>query len=355
MNSLIWNKKAKKNGLISLLVTLAVILALVIAGPVNAVNIKIQTDKPVYSKEDGVIKFTLSVDIDRNEIVPIKYLTLKISNGKECRFNPDGSHSCPNIIITKINSGTEATGNMTAEGWGFENPDDKIEKKETEFGYGYGIGSEPGKDGFKGELLYEIEWNFVADGAQPGRYEANLEAYAEGAKEFTYVSRSTQKFNIKPLIPLPAVMDSAEVLGRLGEIRSLNGFYGFKNQDLTFGASLKSTKDGKIRGRTSLDLYAEKADSTKLYLNIEIRNPDYSMISFTKDLIEYDGKATFEYSKTKQGIWSNGKRTGYEAPAKADGEITVHVKIENGKVTISSADPKLPFDVETLVTHFIYD
>jgi hypothetical protein len=350
MYSLLRTKHAKKRKIVSFLATAMIILALFYAGPVKAVYVNVETDKAVYDPGDVVV-FTASIDVQRNEIVPITKLKLIIKDVKECEFDLDGSNACPNIEITKLNAGVETEGDRMADGWGYENQGDELEEKETDFGFGYGFTDEPLKSGMDGELLYEIKWDFGADGVDGGNYEANIEAYAEGDKDFIYTQHAAQKFNIKP--PTKTYAESEAVISaRNGDIFMLNNLDAFKKEDINFNADLKSTTDGGLRGRASLNLYTEKDDSTKQ--SLEVRMTDFELISFSESLIEYTADAEIIFSQTKNGIWANGKRVGSEAPIRIQRVIPVYIRVENGIVAVSSNSIILPFNAEVMVTGFSF-
>ncbi len=351
------NKKAKKSEALSIITTLLIILGLVIAGPVEAVKINVKTDKPVYSKDDSAVTFQVSIDIQKYERVPIKELALKINDGyKVCEFSPDGSNSCDNIEITLLNPGQEEQGSLMGKGNGFVNESDNQKNQETNFGFGYGYGEQPGKSGLNGELKYEIVWNIADEKDLPqGKFKATLEAYDENeGTHYTYTSKKVTNFFIGPN-PQTTVTDQATIKAKDGEINDIKGLSEFNKVDALFNAEIKKLSSDELRGATTLSLYGEKEDTTKVKLYLEIRSDGYTQLTeFTEDKIEFAGNAKFEYSKTKIGKWANGKREGSGEKESLAGNIEVNVNIEDGKVTVSSDDEKIKFNVELPITSFNY-
>ena len=355
MTNIIRNKQAKKRNIVSLFLTLTIILALVVAGPVQAVKVNLKTDRGVYSRENTVVTFESAVDIQRNERVPITLLRLKIldqvgNEFKICEFMPDGSNACPNLDITLLNPGDETVGDRNGEGFGFVNEGDEPDTAETDFGFGYGFEDETGNSGFNGELKYEIMWDLEADDVPNGKYQAVLEAFAEDTEsQYTYISKRPKTFHVK-LNPADEVSEEEKaVIGsRDGEIISINSITGFDKDKADFSAALRRTivgEDDVIEGTTSLNLYGEKEDGTKVNLEIRMKDKQFEFVEFTKEKIELNGKATFDYHKTKKGT----------SPVKSMGTIEdISLVIDDGKIMMSSTDPDMPFEAELIINSFSF-
>ena len=153
-----------------------IVIAIILAGPVEAVRVNVSTDKPVYSRDDTTVTFMIGVDIERNERVPIQDLTLRINDiYKVCEFAVDGSNSCDGITITPVDQGQESTGDLQGTGEGFFTPSDDIKKRDVAYGFGYGIEEENKRAGKDAEMLYQVEWD-IAD-VPDGKYMVAIEAH----------------------------------------------------------------------------------------------------------------------------------------------------------------------------------
>lgn len=346
------NRDAQKRNLSGLIVTALIVLGLMVAGPVEAVKLNIASDKGVYSGDDDEVTFRVAVDIQKNEMVPIKSLKLRINDDfKVCDFMPDGSNSCPNVEIALVEPSAESVGDLKGTGFGFSGSEEPG-GKQTDFGFGYGFDEQPRRAGFKGELVYEIKWGIAADGVPNGKYSAGLEAFAENdGTEFTYISRFPEYFNININPPTEEEFHRAIVTANGGEVNSINGMGNFSLENQKFFSELRSK--GKIEGNAVLNIYAEKPDTTKVTMQLKMKNFDAD--EFDAGGIDITGDADVEFHKTKIGVWSNGARTGFEAPERILGTLKdVHLVVEDGTVSIISSDPKLPFDVELDVAEFSF-
>jgi len=348
MTAFFLGKKAKKRNLISIITTSMIILALIIAGPVQAVKVNIKADKSVYNK-DSTITFTTAVDIQRNERVPIKKLTLKIMDSKdrmvvECEFDPDGTEACGDFDITPVNSGMGTDGERVGEGFGYEDEGDKLGTEETDFGFGYGFEDETRKSGFSGELKYEIEWDSTA--VADGKYKAVLEAYAEDTStHYTYLSKNPESFNIRP-ISKTKITAKATARAKDGGITSFEEITEFDKEKVTFNTNLRKTyKDGAedVAGTTSLSIDGEAEDGTKVKLSVRMRSNNYKeLVSFTKDKIEVIGNGDTTYYRKEVGDSPVRYRKTME---------DIHFVIENGDVSMWIDGL---FRVDTDVTQFSY-
>ncbi len=347
---LISNKAGKKKSAISILLTMVVIFGLVIAGPVSAIRLQLKTDKAVYQNNDRTVKILASVDIERNELIPIEDLTLRINDDfLVCNFNVDGSESCPNVTITLLNPGVIEEGQLRGKGFGFENPGDEPSQETTDFGFGYGFDDQRRRSGFRGELLYEIRWSISPGDTPNGRYEAELEAFAEeNGEQFTYVTKRSKKFNIK-LSPNQKFKTEhkVEVKADDGMITLLGDDTLFTREDASFSTKLTYVKKGseeKIGGRTALTAYAEQADGSKIQFQVQMT--DHDPINFESDDIEVQGTAQVRYQKNTPGD---------DVIRVREMISDVVIKIEGGMVLMSSTDPDMPFEIELTIERFDFD
>ena len=354
----------KKRNIASLMATIGIIIVLILAGPVSAVRVHLSTDKAIYRTEDNIVTFITSINIQRNEIVPIKTLKLIINDGyKICEFQPDGSNSCPNIEIIPIETGDVQTGEREAKGFGFVNTGDKPKSKKTDFGYGYGFGEEQGKLGLRGELKYEIRWDIEADNVADGRYFSTLEAFAEDTEtQYTYINPSASTFKVSregEQAPSKAsIINRAEIKSKAGgSIDYIAEDSDFDMQKPSFSADIRRVVEDsqeKMYGRAAINLYGEKDDSTTATLKVDVPEGLFNLGEFSKEKIEFDAVAQYTYQRTKNGVWDNGVRIGFEPPITKRGSLDVHVRIENNMIFVSSEDSDVPFSADIPVGEIKY-
>lgn len=175
----------KPKTVISLISTLIVVGILILSGPTRAVIVNVGTDKSTYGSSDSSVVFTVDVDVESDERIPVQNLTLKIrgDTDKTCIFLLNGTKvsGCGNLTISVINTAGHASG--TLFGYGYGVGVDGIYNTtnmtfDTDYGYGYTGGYEyDGSTG--GELRYNITWNLTAESPEDGDYTARLEAFAE--------------------------------------------------------------------------------------------------------------------------------------------------------------------------------
>lgn len=189
--------------IISLSLTLVLITLLYFSGPGSAILVHITTDKADYGTSDTIVTFTLGVDVDIDERIPVENLTLNIigPTNLTCVFNPAGTNltSCPNILsITVINAQNYSSGAR----WGYDEGAGTNHSFTTGFGYAYTYGyaytSSVGS-----ELYYNITWNITA--VTEGTYTATLIAavsdgatthdYNSSAISFSILTGTTASFN----------------------------------------------------------------------------------------------------------------------------------------------------------------
>lgn len=138
----------KKFTALSIILTLCVISALVFSGPVNAVNVQIH-NLPTSADSVSSITFTASVDIQSGERIPVKNLTVKLTNtagqiNYTCVFMVNGTslNGCTGISIKSLtqNAINYSNGPMWGYGYGFDDSSGLTNYSNTTFfdGFGYG-------------------------------------------------------------------------------------------------------------------------------------------------------------------------------------------------------------------------
>ena len=164
-----------KSRISSLLVVGFIFAILILSGPVQAFTLNLLLDNNT-PRQGETITFTVEIDIDSIENLPIDELILEISGPKfvSCRFDALGSEisGCEGITITRIqNSSYEYD-----YGYGYYGND-------YNFGYGYGYGT--------GKLAYEI--SLYTSNYPVGDYDTDLKVTI-GEDEF---SKSGEDFTIR--------------------------------------------------------------------------------------------------------------------------------------------------------------
>jgi len=350
-----------KRNLASVVLTICVLAMLMLSAPVEAIKVNLMTDKSIYSSSDKVV-FTVSIDIENKELVPLKSMKLSISDVKECSFSLDGSEGCDNIEIRLIESGTSMEGLMAAKGFGAAG-NNNPETKTTNFGLGYGYGFESKKAGMKGELQYEITWDFMADSIPSGKYEASVEAVASNAgKEFVYMTRRSKSFQIKsdaPKLTKTEITAMVKVKADEGNIILIDGYDSFIEENVVLNTKIRKTiKDGNedIDGMTTLNLDAVADDESDVMLKVSMRSDDYEMILFEEDIIEFRGKGSVDYYSKNSGRWVDRQRVGYKETERFKGDIDdIYVRIEDGFVEMSSDDEDMPFQIISPLRSFDFE
>jgi hypothetical protein len=173
------------------------VFLLISSGPASAVTISVNTDKNTYIPADRTVVFTVQVDIESNERIPVQNLTLRITGpnsfSKNCTFTTSGSNltRCENLVITPISIGNYGQGNMFGYGFGYNSTSGQWVIENQTFGYGYGYEYESGSI----ELRYNISWNISAETISSGSFSANLEVFAQsGSNVRIYKSQTSKTF-----------------------------------------------------------------------------------------------------------------------------------------------------------------
>jgi len=181
-----------KSKLISIFTTILIVSLLIISGPVSAVIVKVDVDSSIYNNNDEIV-FTVQVDIETDERLPVQNFTLKITNSsgnviKTCTFAIDGTNitACSNLNITPINTGVGAYDNSTLWGYGFgynySNPSSGWSMINATLGTDYGYGYMSGyayNQAYGAEFMYNVTWNINSENLQDGTYYANLEVIVQ--------------------------------------------------------------------------------------------------------------------------------------------------------------------------------
>lgn len=127
-------------------ITIAVLLMLVISGPVEAVNLNLIADRSEVT-HGNTIKFTISMDIDSDERFDINYFALKIvgPTSETCKFDINGIKLSSCAGITQI----------------------ELISNSATYGYGYGYGYTDG--------VLEYEVTLDTDNYHEGDYQTELQ------------------------------------------------------------------------------------------------------------------------------------------------------------------------------------
>jgi len=85
------SKDGKKiNKFISIFVTLAIIVGLIISGPVSAITLGITDVSDTTPNEATDVTFLGKIDLHTPDIIALQNVTVEISNGDTCTFDLNG-------------------------------------------------------------------------------------------------------------------------------------------------------------------------------------------------------------------------------------------------------------------------
>lgn len=180
--------------------TVVIVLMLIFSGPAGAVYVGVDIEKTEFNSSDDFVNFTVWVNIESGERIPVQNLTLNITGptNESCMFYLNGTNisGCSNVTITPISSVGNGSGTLYGYDWND--------------GYGYNFGSGVGYGYVSGydtnasaELRYNITWNLTASGADDGSYTATLDVYASGnGTTHTYSSNEATTFSIDRMAPI---------------------------------------------------------------------------------------------------------------------------------------------------------
>ena len=320
-----------KRGVTSLILTSSIILVLILVAPAEAVEVSISTDKSEYKIKETVT-FNLKIDIQDEERVPVKELTLKLNGIERCKFKVNGEiiSGCQNMTITPVQILNYGYGYR--QGTGFGNDGSTTGIKQTIYGYGYGYGYSPMEPA---ELKYEVKWQ--TEETDFGSYTATLEALAQNEKSFTYISEPT-KFKVRKGVL--ATQAKAEVRGEGGKAADILGT-SFEDVEakssIAFFGDLRSA-DSEAAGVIALNVDMYKLDGTHRTLKVRM-NPKI-LKEFHKDMIEVEGLGKIDIRTTKKG--EKNQKIIDEA------HVVVEVDIPNKKVKVYSDDLETPFLIEDI-------
>ena len=123
-----------KKRLVSVILSAFIISLIIMAGPARGVNVDLNTDKEIYTKGEDII-FNANIDIENNERIPARELTLELNGVDACKFNIQGEiiSGCQNMNIELTANPDSSYGYGYGYGYGFNGN----ENKGTNFGYGY--------------------------------------------------------------------------------------------------------------------------------------------------------------------------------------------------------------------------
>lgn len=149
------SKPARSSKAVSVFLSILVIGMLVFVGPVDAYRLQITGLQHGAYRVGDVVNFLATAEINSNEIVPIKNISLEVNDQIVCTFDVSGNPLTPcfGINITQV-SGTSQQGygygyNTFQQGWnGNNNSAHAGNWTGYGYGYGYGYGS--------GEFVYNI-------------------------------------------------------------------------------------------------------------------------------------------------------------------------------------------------------
>ncbi len=317
-----------KRGVTSLILTIAILIVLTLITPAQAVEVKISTDKAAY-KIGEVVTFYFSIDIEDQERVPIKELTLKLNGIEKCKFNPDGIiiSGCQDMIITPVQVLNYGYGYRQGTGYGDDGTG--IGVKQTIYGYGYGYGYSPMEPS---ELKYEVKWQ--TKDSDSGHYDAVLEAFAQnGETSFKYIS-NTAVFRIRKGLLVGYAKAEVEARGGESTIKGIN-YEGSPTDSTYFYADLRTVDSISTGGKITLNADLYKADST--HTTLEVRMKPKILNDFHRDMIEVEGLAQITIKTTKKGT-KNIKIID-------EVHVVAEIDILNKKVHIFSEDEENPFSV----------
>ncbi len=205
------NKSSLKKRFTSVFTTLAIIVLLIMAGPVLSVVVDVSTDSTYYKNGAENVTFIADVDIETDERIPVQNLTLFITGptNKTCIFATSGQavSGCGNLTITPVNVigfgyADDTSFEMFGYGYGYGASGYGTENQTYGYGYGYGYATGYDSSGSGGELRYNITWNITAEGAGEGDYTADMDAFAQSGYNFRiYKDQTSGSFVIDQTAP----------------------------------------------------------------------------------------------------------------------------------------------------------
>lgn len=192
----------KKNNLTSIFLTLVVIVLLILSGPASAIDINLTTPD-IDHLEDDTIPFTIVIQVNDGEFLPLLYTDLTFDFGGDsliCRINEDNTIDNCGFLTVDSREITDLNSSYNygyGYGYGYQAPNYGYG---YEFGYGYGYGyGERGIMGGAGSGT--ITYNLTVDVSEiPVEFlnnEVDVEAKVYGGTESNYrYFTGTSSFNV---------------------------------------------------------------------------------------------------------------------------------------------------------------
>lgn len=328
-----------KKRLVSVILSAFIISLIIMAGPARGVNVDLNTDKEIYTKGEDII-FNANIDIENNERIPARELTLELNGVDACKFNIQGEiiSGCQNMNIELTANPDSSYGYGYGYGYGFNGN----ENKGTNFGYGYGYGNTNGN-----ELAYKITWN--TENASIGDYEAKFAVLASNDENAEYLTEDSSNFRI---IELDLNSKKETVYAEDANEININNTDSFDRfGKITFNGDFRQ-KDVKgipvIAGYGTLNIDAYKDDSTHISLQARFKPEEINI--FNAEKTDLKGTAKISYQRNKKGIRVGNQWIGAEPTQRFNGDVQdVKFKLENGKLSLKSNDPLLQFNSEDMI------
>ena len=150
------NKK-HKNNIIGVFFTVLVIGLLILSGPAQAINVYLTTPNIDYF-DDDIVPFTITVQINDGEFLPLSYTDLILDYGANepliCKINNDNTiNDCDFLTVTSTIKDLQGSyGYGYGYGYGYSNGNYGYG---YDFGYGYGYGYSGENNGY-GTITYNL-------------------------------------------------------------------------------------------------------------------------------------------------------------------------------------------------------
>jgi len=174
-----------KSNIYGKFIALAVVISLILLGPVEAVMVSLS--QPNDADKGSDVSFSATVEIKDSDLLPIEYTEIILSGpdgfSKTCKIYSDGTDNCDDVDVTVSKSSLSDT-------YGYQYGLDE------NIGYGYNLGTGYGyKPAEIGSITYDVVWHTSSD-LTDGTYDVQIGVYAVGSDdEHTYDS-SAESFTI---------------------------------------------------------------------------------------------------------------------------------------------------------------
>lgn len=172
--------KNKKNNIISVFFTFLVIGMLILSGPVSAIDVNLTTEDIDFINEDTKV-FTIEVDINDGEFLPLSYTNLIFDDSLTCKINNDNTiDNCDFLTVERTMKNLNGEyGYGYGYGYGYDAPNYGYG---YDFGYGYGYSGETGY----GTITYTITVDVSEIPVDFLNNNINVEARVYGGTEDNY-------------------------------------------------------------------------------------------------------------------------------------------------------------------------